>query len=200
MRAKGLGLSNFRVNLHFKVDDVKRREQMREKLAKAAKLVADRQAIATALKVDDEELVSEIHELGFDGDSARVFDLLPLIHVSWADGKIQRNERATILAVLDARGIEPGSEAALLVEMLLETPPAATYMEASLTLLRELLANRGEEATDVVDLCVKVADASGGLLGLGDRVSAEERELLHQIADTLGSEAQAHFVKQLSGK
>ncbi|MBW2522528.1 MAG: TerB family tellurite resistance protein [Deltaproteobacteria bacterium] len=194
------GRPSFREKLYFKADDAKRREKMREKLAQAAKLVADRQAIAETLKVDDDELVSEIHDLGFDGDSARVFDLLPLIHVSWADGKIQKNERSTILAVLEARGIEPGSEASLLVESLLESQPAPEYMAASLLLLREFLASRGEQAGDVVELCVKVADAAGGLLGLGSRISEEERELLQQIADTLGAEAQKHFAGQLSGK
>jgi tellurite resistance protein len=73
-------------------------------------------------------------------------------------------------------------------------------MDASLMLLRELLASRGEQATDVVDLCVKVADASGGLLGLGNRISPEEKTLLKQIADTLGDEAQHHFNKKLAAK
>jgi len=190
---------SFREKLYFKADDAKRREEMREKLAKAAKVVGDRQAIAKTLEVDDEELVSEMQELGFDGDSARVFDLLPLIRVSWADGKIQRNERATILAVLEARKIEPGSQAALLVETLLESPPAGEYMDVSLMLLRELLASRGQQAADVVDLCVKVADASGGLLGLGSRISSEEKTLMGQIAATLGDDAQAHFQKKLKG-
>jgi len=183
--------------VYFTAQTAERREQVRKRLDKIAKKLEDKKAIADTLATDDEMLVERIHALGFDGDSARVFDLLPLIHVSWADGRVQRKERATILAALEARGIQPGSEASVLIETLLEAPPSEAFMKVSLELLRDLAKAKGDNSVNVVELCVKVADASGGLLGVGNRIATEERELIQSIADTLGPEAQDQFKKLL---
>lgn len=182
---------------YFTSQSAERRKNLRDKLDKVAKQLEEKTAIATTLATDDASLVDRIHALGFDGDSVRVFDLLPLIHVSWADGKVQRKERATILAVLEKRGIEPGSEASTLVETLLEMPPSEAFMKASMELLRDLLSAKGQTAGDLVDLCVSVADASGGLLGIGNRIAEEERDLIRGIAETLGNNAQEQFKKRL---
>lgn len=189
---------SFNERLYFAAQEGERREALRRKLEDASNKLAQQRAISDTLQVDDQQLAERIQALGFDGDSARVFDLLPLIHVSWADGKVQHNERATILAVLEARGIRPGSEGCLLVETLLEREPSRSFWDASLKLLRDLLAQRSEGAESVVDLCVRVAEASGGLLGVGNKISSDERELISQIAELLGPEANAEFTRRLS--
>ena len=63
---------------------------------------------------------------------------MPLVHVAWADGKIQRGERAAILKVLRSRGIEPGDEAFRTMESLLEERPSDTWMKQTLAVLRQL--------------------------------------------------------------
>lgn len=180
-------------NAYFAEKDRERRQALREKLEAAAK----DKAIAEALHTDDDVLADRIRVLGFDGDSARVFDLLPLIHVSWADGKIQEDERALIFAVLEKRGIALGSEACHMVEMLLEKRPSDTYLEESLHVLRALKKKQGDSGDDIVALSEAVAHASGGLLGLGS-VSKPERDLLQHIADVLGKDAQDEFHKGLA--
>jgi tellurite resistance protein len=127
-----------------------------------------------------------------------VFALLPLVHISWADGKVQRGERAVILQLCEARGIEPGTRPFLLLESLLEERPSDEFLEETLSLVQQLLAARGESTSDVIDLCHRVADASGGLLGLGARVSEKERALMEHVADTLGETAQARFREKLA--
>ena len=162
-------------------------------------MLEEERRIATVLETDNQALVARIRALGFNGDSARVFDLLPLIHVSWADGTVQRGERATIFAILEQRSIPVESEASLLVESLLEERPPDAYMDATLALLKDLVGTMADEGIHVVDLCAKVADASGGLLGLGARVSPEERELIKKVADTLGASAHERFRNVLGG-
>lgn len=182
---------------YFLAKNAQRRQELRAKLDAAAKHLQERADIASALSVDDHEIVERIHALGFNGDSARVFDLLPLVHVSWADGKVQGNERAAILAILEQRGIEPDSDASLLIESLLEQRPSETFLGESLAVLKALVGDRGDQGAGIVDLCAQVADASGGLLGLGSRTSAQERDLIAQVAGALGQTAEARFYERL---
>jgi uncharacterized tellurite resistance protein B-like protein len=127
-----------------------------------------------------------------------VFDLLPLVHVSWADGKIQPAERQRICELLDKRGIPPESDAAVLIASLLEQKPSEAFTRESLGLLKRMLADKPDAQRDVVGLCKGVAEASGGLLGFGSKVSLEEQELIALIAETLGSEAQAKVQAKFS--
>jgi tellurite resistance protein len=131
------------------------------------------------------------------GDSARVFDLRPLVFVSWADGKVQQGERVTILELLSNRHIEPGSDAALLIETLLEQRPSESFIAETLTVLQAMTRDRLTEGDSVVDWCLEVARASGGLFGLGDKTSPEERTLIEQIAAALGETAETRFRERL---
>lgn len=170
---------------YFKALEIEQRRKLREKLEAAAKDMADKQAIADSLKTDDLSLAERIKALGFSGESAGVFDLLPLVHVAWADGTVQKGERAAILRVLEARGVTSGSEGFVLMESLLEEQPSDEYMAQSLAVLKELVGAGGRSA-EIVDLCQQVASAAGGFLGLVGKVDDQERALIDQIAHQLG--------------
>jgi hypothetical protein len=172
---------------YFKQREIEQRRKLREKLEADAHALAEKHAIADSLKTDL-PLAERIKALGFSGATAGVFDLMPLVHVAWADGAVQKGERAAILKVLEARGVQPGSEGFQLLESLLEERPSDEYMSESLSVLKELVGPSGR-AADVVSLCEQVAAASGGSLGLGGKVSGEERALIDEIAGHLGGGA-----------
>jgi tellurite resistance protein len=174
---------------YFKRREIEQRRKLREKLDAAAHELAEKHAIAHSVATSDMSLAERIKALGFSGATARVFDLLPLVHVAWADGTVHKNERAEILGVLEARGIAPGSEGFQLVESLLEERPSDDYMSESLAVLKELVGQGGARA-DLVGLCEQVAAAAGGFLGLGGKVSGEERALIEEIAGHLGGGAE----------
>lgn len=178
---------------YFKAIEAEQRAQLREKLAANAQALEEQRRIAASAGTDDLDVAARIRALGFDGDSARVFDLLPLVHVAWADGTIQRAERATLLRVLESRGIEPNSEAFRLIESLLEERPSDAFLNESLSVLRTVTGGLGERATDIVDLCIDIAAASGGFLGLGQRIDTDEKELIGEIVERLGGTAAEQF-------
>lgn len=182
---------------YFARKEAERREDKRRELERAAREVAEQRAMGDALHTSDDGLVARIRSLGFDGDTARVFDLMPLVHVAWADGSVSAAERRTLFRLLEARNIAPDSEAWLLVGALLETRPSDAFLDETLALLRDLAAKGGTEAGSIVDLSVNVAAASGGFLGLGGKISDEERELIAHIADVLGPAAVEEFQKTL---
>jgi uncharacterized tellurite resistance protein B-like protein len=183
----------------FSAETASRRDALREKVDAAAERLAARRSIARAVGTDDQSIVDRLEQLGFNGESAQVIDLLPLVHVAWSDGRVQRGERAKILSILESRGLAPTSEASLLIETLLERRPSETFMAESLALVRELAEKSGRDPSELVDLCVSVADASGRLFGLGGAVSAAERTLIEQIATALGEAAQERFRSRFRG-
>ena len=178
---------------HFLSQTAGRREELRAEADAGASRLSKKESLARAAGTDDATIVDWLEHLGFSGDSVRVLDLLPLVHVCWADGRVQEAERKAVLALLDARGIAPDSDACLLVESLLERRPSETYLAQTLALMKALVEKSGGETSDVVDLCSKVAEASGGLLGFGNRTSDAERALIRQIAEALGGGALERF-------
>ena len=173
---------------YFRKQDQELRQRLRDQLTVAAgelgqKTLAGEVPIAERIKA-----------LGFIGDKARVFDLMPLIHVAWADGSVSRQERATILDIVRGRGILPGSDAYILVESLLEERPSREFLEQSVAVLK--LAVGDARAENIVELCVQVASASGGFMNIG-KVSDDERKLIEAIAKQLGHTASDAFHREL---
>ena len=179
---------------YFAQQEADRRAAKRLELQRMADEAASRRAMAATLATDDDSLLTQLRELGFDADTARGLDVLPLVHVAWADGSVAARERARVLAILETRGIDRTSEAFLLVEALLEQRPSESFLAETLDLLRAL---GGPDTKSVVGLCREIAAASGGFFGVGDKVGPEERALIAQIASELGESAIRAFQAKL---
>lgn len=177
----------------FDVTQKEARARLRQRLAETAE---DLRAATTATPGGTRmSLKTRIEALGFVGQASQIFDLLPLVHVAWADGAIQAGERATVLKLLEIRGMPPG-EAWTVMETLLEARPSQAYLDVSLELLREFLAERKDDGRTVVGLCILLAESAGGFLGIGT-ISQSEKQVIETIAARLGDKAQAEFRTRL---
>jgi tellurite resistance protein len=183
-------------NEYFTRLELEQREAIRQRLAAAATDLSEKRRIAQAAGTKDLELVERIHALGFTGENAEVIDILPLVYVAWIDGSISRQERAVVFHVLESRGIKKGHPASQMIEVLLEERPTDDWMEQALDVIKGLLAGHDHKAESLIDLCVAVAEASGGLFGL-NRVAAAERQLVEHIAEKLGDKAQQELRRRL---
>lgn len=192
-------MSSEEEELYFAQNEQDLRSAQRHQMTLAAKDLEEKRKIAQSAGTDDVEVAAHIKALGFDGDSARVFDLLPLVHVAWADGKIQRGERGAILKILSSRGVEQGSEAFRTMESLLEEKPSDAFMRESLTVLKEVTGGLTDRASTIVDLCIQVAASSGGFLGLklGAKIGEEEKQQIEAILASLGPDASKSFQNDL---
>jgi tellurite resistance protein len=162
------------------------REQMREELQRKATEERRKREIAGSLATDDQALIERLAALGLDGDVAPVLHLLPMVQVAWADGSVSVSERRTILEAVAAAGVAPGSKAATFIASLLESHPSEALLDEILAVMRDILAAKGLKPASLVEACQHVAQASGGLLGLGNRISSEEADAIHKVAQALG--------------
>lgn len=182
---------------YFRKQDQAIRSKHREQLERAARDAGKRRAIAEELGTSDESIVDHVKALGLDGDTVRVLDLFPVIAVAWADNDIQSGERIEIMKVLKERGIQQDSQAWHLVASLLETRPTREFITEVIEILRAIHANQGGVATNLVDLCHSVANASGGMFGIGKKLAQEEIEWIQQIAHNMGDDAEARLAEIL---
>ena len=170
---------------YFRKQDQELRQKLREELGQAAGDLKQ--------SPRDLSLAGKIQKLGFIGDKIKVFDLMPLVHVAWADGSVSRQEREAILGVAGAR-VPRGSAAFVLMESLLEERPPQNFLDESLSLLK--LVAGDTRAESIVELCIQVASASGGFMNVGN-VSSEERQQIEAIAARLGPKALEAFHREL---
>ncbi len=194
-------MSSEEEKLYFAQHEQDLRSAVRHEMTMAAQALEKKREIAASAGTQDLSAAEKIEALGFDEDSARIFDLLPLVHVAWADGKIQRGERAAILEVLQSRGIERDSDAFHRMETMLEEKPSDAFMRQSLSVLRDVTGGLGERSSSIVDLCIQVAASSGGFLGLkiGKKIGDDERKQIEEIIASLGPDASKSFSDDMDG-
>lgn len=156
-----------------------------------------RAAVALSKSTKKISLTERVEALGFGVETASVFDLLPLIHVAWADGKVQPQERAAIMRVLAAREIEAGEPAHVMIEALLEEHPGQEYMDETLAVLRAIVARNTRRAEAILDLCFMVAEAHDAS---AHDIDSGEKRALDQVAEALGERAQAWIEAKLLAK
>ena len=183
---------------YFLEQEAEKRRQMRENLESQARAAKAKGEIAAALGAGDEALLERIYDLGFDGDSVKVLHLLPLVEVAWADDEVSAAERVTIMRAAEAHGIGPGTESGAFLASVLETRPDPALLEAVHEILGAVLRASGSSAADLLALCTDVAEASGGFLGLGNKICDEEAEIISDFASRL-SPSTENSVKALVG-
>ncbi len=161
-------------------------EELRQRLQQAGDAKAKRAAFAAASGITDDALLDQLIALGIDGDRLAALSLVPLVLVAWADGAIDAKERAAVLSGAVEAGLAKGHPShALLEGWLTHRPPPellATWKGYIATVSATLdTAERGTLKQELLGRARAVATATGGILGIGQRVSATEEAVLRQL-------------------
>ena len=166
------------------------RKQDRELIERMRKAAAENEARAIS-GIQDPDLLRDLSELGFTGDTVSLLPLVPILQVAWADADVSPEERKLILGIARIRGISEGSPADQQLAAWLTHRPAPSVFSGAGRLVAAMLA-AGSAAThdlsadDLVKYCENIAAASGGILGLA-KVSAGERAAIEQVQKALKS-------------
>ena len=115
------------------------------------------------------------------------FSLIPLIEVAWADWEIQEKEREAVLNAAYARGIEKGSTTCELLENWLKRRPGPEMLETwkhyvGVITSKMDASHRTVFRDGVMAQAKGVAEAAGGFLGFGSRISDAEQKVLDDLA------------------
>lgn len=142
--------------------------------------------ISEATGIDDDELLERLVNLKLNVESLEALSVVPLVEVAWADGMIDHRERVAILEAATEAGIrEDGPGYRMLQEWLDDKPDLellASWKDYVAALAERLDPEAYERVRDnLLKRARKVAEAAGGLLGVG-RISAAEEKKLAELA------------------
>ncbi len=163
-------------------------EVLLARLRDAARNLERRQALAAASGITDEAVLQHFVDLGLTPRNVAALTLVPLLLVAWADGLLDPKEAAAVREAARAGGLAKYPDAVALLESWIARPPAKAVETAWHEYVRALSPTMTQEARaalkqETIGRARRVADAAGGLLGLGigNRVSAAEHRVLAQL-------------------
>jgi hypothetical protein len=171
----------------FRRQDEKLRAQFREQEHRRQV----KQELAQASGITDDAVLAELIALGIQARTLAPLALVPLVEVAWADGRIDSREREAILKAAQASGVESDSPGYGLLGGWLSVRPESSLRELWMQYTRSLCetldaAARRALKADILGRARQVAEAAGGFLGLGSKVSAAEEAVLTELARAFG--------------
>ncbi|MBS7812963.1 hypothetical protein [Roseococcus pinisoli] len=162
-------------------------EELRRRLVEAGAKNDRRHDLAEASHIQDTALLDRLLELGLGAETLSALTLVPLVLVAWADGDLSDLDRKAVMDAAALEGIHHRSPGYALLQGWLRTRPGpnltAAWKDYVSALAKPLdLSARRELEHHVMDQARKVADASGGLLGLTSRISAAQFALISELS------------------
>ena len=145
-----------------------------------------RDELARVAGITDPTVIEHLLAQGIDAKTLAALSLVPLVEVAWADGRIEAREREALVRAAGEKGLGSDSSARALLDGWLEEPPG----DELLTLWKSYVQALAEELPaedlarlrgDVLGRARGVAEAAGGFLGLGSKVSDAEQRVLDEM-------------------
>jgi hypothetical protein len=163
-------------------DEFFRREDQRlmQRLNELKAAETTREALAKASGITKPAVLDQLMELGIRAETVAALSVVPLVEVAWADGELDAKERR---AVIDRAGVARESTAGALLEAWLDRRPDPELLAAWMRLVRGMCEQLDPDGaarlkTSLLERAGAVAAASGGLFGVGSKVSRAEAEML----------------------
>lgn len=161
--------------------DVQLLENLRTELADQS----EREKLASATGIQDENLLQELVSEGISAESVTAVALVPLVLVAWASGDVDAKEKSAILQAAHEQGVDESKGAAKVLEAWLQYEPDdgllaawTHYVQATMKTMSE--GSQAAFRTAVIGRARKVAKASGGLMGIA-AISINEQKVLDQL-------------------
>ena len=157
-------------------------DELRQKTEEAER----RKLLREVVKIKDEAFLNRLVALGFSPEAALAITLIPLVHVAWADGKLDDRERAAILESARERGVTADRIGRQLLQDGLARKPDPKLISIWKAYVGRLWGcftadERWQMRRNVIQSAREVAEAAGGILGLTSKISAEERRVLEEL-------------------
>ncbi len=140
----------------------------------------DIDAISEATQITDQTILVELINCGVRADSLHVLTLVPLVHVAWAGGHIERGERLAILAAAEQEGVRSDSPGYKVLDGWLRSRPDATLIKTwkdYVAAIRLFVAANTYEALrqNTLTRARQVAEAAGGFLDSNESPERKRR-------------------------
>ena len=164
----------------------KQNRHLIEDLRAAKQRSEDRAELARACGVEDQRVLDMLLDCDVDAETVPALVLVPLLMVAWAYMDVARAERFAILEAAADYGIQEGTPAYAIVEGWLTVRPPDRLVDAwhdYVEILRQVMdpADRDAFSESIMRRAREVAQAAGGVLGIGPKTSRQEQAALDRL-------------------
>jgi hypothetical protein len=165
-----------------------------ERARRQLEVEAELRQMGDAAGIADDNILRDLQKLGYNRETVTLLNLAPLVEVAWSDGSMTGEERRLIMEEAHQEGVEEGGPGWHKLAAWLNDRPSEEFFHSTLhAMLAALEALPLEESErrkrDLIAGCTRVAAASGGVFGLGSKISGVERSVIARIASELNYEA-----------
>ena len=148
-------------------------------------------AFSSASSITDDTVLDKLVAMNIGADTIAALSLVPLVMVAWADGEIDGRERTAVLAGAAEAGVHQQDVSYSLLEQWLRDRPPVELLSTWKAYISALSPTLGVEARDslknsLLTRARRVAEATGGFLGLGRKVSDAEANILRDLERAFG--------------
>jgi hypothetical protein len=167
-------------------------EELRDKLRAKQERERLREELRRIAVIKREDTIERMLELGITPATWAAIALIPLVEVAWANGRVDAKERRAVLSAAEMNGVEPGGPGHQMLDGWLGHRPDGRLLQAWGEYMVELCAalKPGEKRAlrdELMGRARQVAEAAGGFLGLGNKISPEEQVVLDELAKVFES-------------
>ena len=148
-----------------------------------------RSALSAATGIEDKEALDALIEHQIKPQTMVVVGLIPMVAVAWSDGVLESAERNAITKAAGSVGVKEGTASFELLESWLAEKPGDDLLDAWKSYTAALVETLDDSALakirdQVIGRAESAAEAAGGFLGLGNKVSASERKVIDDLKQT----------------
>lgn len=163
------------------LEDLRRHYQSSDQLA----------ALRGVSGIQDDQVLQGLIDSGVNASVFTALMLVPLVEVAWSDGHVQENEKDAVLKAAESHSIARGTPAHIWLEKMLIDRPDPSVLTAWKTYVSTLVKQLPPAAveasrTQMLSWVTNVAEAAGGILGFGNKISTMEQATIHELSRAYG--------------
>jgi hypothetical protein len=164
----------------------KQEAKLLEKIRATRAAEESRESLAQTTGIADSAVLDKLEELGIVSDTIAALSLVPLVAVAWADGTVDDKEHNAVLAAAAEVGVNAEHVGYELLEGWLTERPGSDLVETWKAYIQDLTGSlspteKSALRDDLIGRARAVAEATGGFLGLGNKISSEESAVLDEL-------------------
>ncbi len=169
----------------------KQNQELVAKLKAEKQKTLDKEGLQELTGIKNDEVLEKLISLKMNRETISALSLFPLIQVAWADGAVDTKEQEAVLSAAAASGVLKGSSAHTLLEGWLKLKPPAALENAWSNYVKALVEGMKAEdkallKNELLGKARSVAEASGGILGMGSKISKAEGDALKKLEAAFG--------------
>jgi hypothetical protein len=170
-----------------------RDQELLAKLREEMESEETRAALSKAIGIEDKEALDALVEHDIKPQTMLVIGLIPMVAVAWSDGVLEPAERDAITKAADGVGVKEGSASFGLLESWLAEKPGDDLLDAWKSYAGALVETLDAPALakirdQVIGRAESAAEAAGGFLGRGNKVSDSEQKVIDELKSTFPRE------------